>query len=50
MLEGTTGRFFLTKNDFAAELARLKRRAGLSVRELSDATSIPSATLGGYLG
>lgn len=49
MLEGTTGRFFLTKDDFAAELARLKRRAGLSVRELSDATGIPSATLGGYL-
>jgi WD40 repeat protein/transcriptional regulator with XRE-family HTH domain len=33
---------------FAAELTRLRVRAGMSIREVSRATGIPSATLGGY--
>ncbi len=33
---------------FAAGLTRLRVRAGMSIREVSRATGIPSATLGGY--
>lgn len=37
-----------TPGDFATALTILRLRAGMSVREVSRATDIPSATLGGY--
>jgi transcriptional regulator with XRE-family HTH domain len=37
-----------TDNDFAVALTALRRRAGLTVREVSRRTGIPSGTLGGY--
>jgi transcriptional regulator with XRE-family HTH domain len=37
-----------TADDFALALTTLRRRAGLTVREVSRRTGIPSGTLGGY--
>jgi transcriptional regulator with XRE-family HTH domain len=37
-----------TASDFAVALTDLRRRAGLTVREVSRRTGIPSGTLGGY--
>jgi transcriptional regulator with XRE-family HTH domain len=37
-----------TAADFAAALSALRRRAGLTVREVSRRTGIPAGTLGGY--
>lgn len=37
-----------TADDFALALSALRRRAGLTVREVSRRTGIPSGTLGGY--
>ncbi|MGN6780806.1 MAG: nSTAND1 domain-containing NTPase [Marmoricola sp.] len=41
-------RSIATAADFAEALAALRLRAGMSVREVSRAAGIPSATLGGY--
>ncbi|HJQ07740.1 MAG TPA: helix-turn-helix domain-containing protein [Nocardioides sp.] len=37
-----------TRADFAAALTEARVRAGLTIREVSRSTSIPTATLGGY--
>jgi transcriptional regulator with XRE-family HTH domain len=37
-----------TASDFSAALSALRRRAGLTVREVSRRTGIPAGTLGGY--
>ncbi|WP_182920301.1 helix-turn-helix domain-containing protein [Nocardioides cavernaquae] len=37
-----------TADDFSLALTALRRRAGLTVREVSRRTGIPSGTLGGY--
>lgn len=37
-----------TRDDFAAGLSAIRRRADLSIRELSRLTGVPAATLGGY--
>lgn len=38
-----------TRDQFAAELSRLRERSGLSVRDLAGAVDTPLATIGGYL-
>jgi WD40 repeat protein len=37
-----------TRQEFAAELSLLKDRAGLTVRDISGKTGVPTSTLGGY--
>lgn len=39
---------FLTRGDFARGLAELRRRVGLSVRDVAKALDIPTSTVGGY--
>ncbi|GAB3860473.1 hypothetical protein GCM10028801_23360 [Nocardioides maradonensis] len=41
-------RSLTTRADFAAALTEARVRAGLTIREVSRSTSIPTATLGGY--
>ncbi len=38
-----------SRQEFAAELSRLRERSGLSVRDLAAAVNAPLATIGGYL-
>jgi WD40 repeat protein/transcriptional regulator with XRE-family HTH domain len=37
-----------TRRDFAAELTRLRERAGLTVRDVGRALDVPDSTIGGY--
>ena len=43
-----TARSLATREEFAAALTALRNRLGLTVRDVSRRTGIPSATLGGY--